>query len=123
MARTQLRCGMVGFDLCQRIVRVCLAYLARREIRFSALAPPPFVRRSTARAAWLCGSSSEHGWAVRGSGCCTLWDALSRRAPLLRGVGTGLGHLAPCMQDAGTQVSAGAGAASSCPVGAWLCTP
>ncbi|XP_072210303.1 pleckstrin homology domain-containing family G member 5 isoform X6 [Excalfactoria chinensis] len=41
---------MVGFDLCQRIVRVCLAYLARREIRFSALAPPPFVQRSSARA-------------------------------------------------------------------------
>lgn len=50
VAGTQLRCGMVGFDLCQRIVRVCLAYLARREIRFSALAPPPFVRRSPARA-------------------------------------------------------------------------
>lgn len=42
--------GLGVFDLCQRIVWVCLAYLARREIRFSALAPPPFVRRSPARA-------------------------------------------------------------------------
>lgn len=106
-------CGGLGvFDLCQRIVWVCLAYLARREIRFSVLAPPPFVRRSPARA---CPTSQFKFRAARlggrrgARGSRPPQDALSRGAPLCWGQERPWGPSGS--RDAGTQVSAGAGRA------------
>lgn len=106
-------CGGLGvFDLCQRIVWVCLAYLARREIRFSVLAPPPFVRRSPARA---CPTSQFKFRAARlggrrgARGARPPRDALSRGAPLCWGQERPWGPSGS--RDAGTQVSAGAGRA------------